>query len=293
MGCLNSEGQFAHWFGNIHFSGPCNRKCYFCIGQHMMGLDALNNLDEWPLKNLEKFIEICLNKDIYEVNVTGTNTDPSLYQHLYKLRQELQSYIPSLVFGIRTNGVANHQELDLFDKISISFPSFNALLYRKIMGGDPPNLEELFCSDELYLNKDNVKINIILGPEIFLLQEGWPDLFLTLPKLGRMGIRKINLREPYGQPHIGDPLEKNSYGWKQTGKRYGMPSYEHQEFPLLEVLYWDVHYVEVESVNLYANGVISETYPITKGYDAKWGKVEGQEHFVKSGRVREQWISSK
>lgn len=45
--------------------------------------------------------------------------------------------------------------------------------------------------------------------------------------------------------------------------------------------------------NLYANGVISETYPITKGHDPVEGKVEDQGHFQKSGRVRDQWLNHK
>ena len=50
----------------------------------------------------------------------------------------------------------------------------------------------------------------------------------------------------------------------------------------------DVHYVEVESVNLYANGRVSITYPITKGYDPS-GVVFPQFTFP-GGRVHEQWL---
>lgn len=76
MGCLNSDGSFSHWFGNIHLSGPCNRKCYFCIGQHMMALDGENNLDTWPLKNIDGFVvtrclEILGHKFGYTVNSKG------------------------------------------------------------------------------------------------------------------------------------------------------------------------------------------------------------------------------
>ena len=59
MGCLNADSGFSHWFGNIHLSGPCNRACYFCIGQHMMALDPFNNLDEWPLVGLDDFVRKC------------------------------------------------------------------------------------------------------------------------------------------------------------------------------------------------------------------------------------------
>lgn len=65
----------------------------------------------------------------------------------------------------------------------------------------------------------------------------------------------------------------------------GMPSYNYRG---MSVTYWDVHYVEVESVNLYANGSVSITYPITKGYDPS-GLVLDQSHFP-GGRIHEQWL---
>jgi hypothetical protein len=70
MGCLNDEGQFSHWFGNIHLSGPCNRSCYFCIGQHMMGLDQENSLKRIPT-NIGKFLREC--RDVHYVEVESVN----------------------------------------------------------------------------------------------------------------------------------------------------------------------------------------------------------------------------
>lgn len=61
----------------------------------------------------------------------------------------------------------------------------------------------------------------------------------------------------------------------------------------MEIAYWDVHYVEVESVNLYANGVVSEDYPVTRGHDPIYGNVKDQGNYLKSGRQQEQWLSAK
>jgi len=276
MGCLNSEGQFSHWFGNIHLSGPCNRSCYFCIGQHMMALDSLNVLDTWPLPGIDDFIAKCLLKDVSEVNLTGSNTDPLLYEHLPELKSHLKRYIPHLTFGLRTNGVLaiQHPELwSLFDKGSISFPSFRSDVYTKMMGpGQIPDLAQILKKSSWM-----PKINIVLGPE------NLPHLAETISLLSDLGVQKINVREPYGQPHIGDPLTS----FPQDSTRFGMPVYKIHG---VDVIYWDVHYVEVESVNLYANGRVSLTYPVTKGH-APTGKVEDQSHFPKSGRVRSQWLT--
>lgn len=280
MGCLNSEGQFSHWFSNIHLSGPCNRACYFCIGQHMMELDPLNNLDTWPLKNIDEFLDCCLDRNITEVNLTGTNTDPLLYKHIPELKEYLQYSIPSLKLGIRTNGEFFHcpggkERLSLFDKISVSITSLDPRLYKATMGvGNPPDIKEIVNT----FNNIPIKVNIVLCPETVN-----DDLLDTIDKLNILGIKRINLREPYGQPHIGDPLENSNI--LKDDSLFGMPCYN---FKGTTITYWDVHYVEVESVNLYANGNVSITYPITKGYSPN-GIVEGQEHFKKSGRIRKQW----
>lgn len=279
MGCLNSEGQFKHWFGNIHLSGPCNRACYFCIGQHMMALDPLNTLDKWPLDGFGAFISECRAKGVKEVNVTGSNTDPMLYRHTIELTQELRDLIPGCVIGIRTNGAAtftNPIAWRCYDKASVSITSLNPDIYRATMGnGEPPDVRKLMSLKPSMA----LKVNVVLCPES--LRE--KDLFETLTDLARFGIQKVNLREPYGQPRIGCPIHESPIGY-----RFGMPVFDWNG---MEVTYWDVHYVEVESVNLYANGIVSTTYPVTRGHHPS-GEVIGQESWLKSGRVRKQWLSA-
>lgn len=278
MGCLNSHGQFSHWFGNIHLSGPCNRSCYFCIGQHMMALDPYNNLKTWPLTNIDKFIIKCNEHRVREINLTGSNTDPLLYEHTEDLANYLKLCIPDAKLGVRTNGADAQFKmgtLGLFDNISISITSFDKGIYERTMGrGTPPNPKLL---RELTRHK-KLKVNVVLCPEIL---NG--DLIETLDVLSNAGVETVNLREPYGQPNIGDPFKLLG----PSGFRHGMPCHRILN---MDVTYWDVHYVEVESVNLYANGVVSETYPITKGHDPVDGKIEDQSNFTKSGRVREQWV---
>jgi len=279
MGCLNHGQGFSHWFGNIHFSGPCNRACYFCIGQHMMALDALNNLDKWPLEGIDEFIVECQKHGVREINVTGSDTDPLLYKHMAKLKEYLKQHIPDLIFGLRTNGaliVSKPEVWALFDKASITIQSLDPTIYKKMMGkGSVPDLEKI-----LYMKgPDRVKINIVLGPEN--TENG--DVFETVMGLSRLGYKTVNLREPYGQARIGNPFE----GYLQpTGYRLGMPYYNYRS---VDVTYWDVHFVEVESVNLYASGRISVEYPISKGH-APTGVVLSQDNWT-HGRHVEQWTN--
>jgi hypothetical protein len=273
MGCLNSGQGFRHWFGNIHLSGPCSRSCYFCIGQHMLAVDKFNVLDTWPLPGWDGFLEECEKHPIETVYVTGTNTDPLLYRHLHWLTLAIRAagYSP----GIRTNGIGWTREVGTwFDKGSLTVCSLDEAVNRRMMGGPPPKVEQVLR------DMPDLKINIVLGPE------NCEDVLNTLRRLAMIGIKRANLREPYGQPHVGDPLAERAkeYGI-QPDMTLGMPTYQCYG---MRVTYWDVHYVEVESVNLYANGHTSVEYPITRGVDFDRGEVLPQEHFP-GGRVQEQW----
>lgn len=240
----------------------------------MMTLDRFNSLDNWPLRGLTEFIQECQKRKIKEVNLTGTNTDPLLFQHHNSLEKTLIKAIPGVKLGIRTNGaliLSKPEVWKLYDKASITFPSFNKDIYTKQMGkGSVPDLERILSLD----GPKSIKINIVLGEEL-------TDLEDTLNRLSDLNIQKVNLREPYGQPHIGNPLKD----LMPVRRVYGMPLYIWKG---MEVLYWDVHYVHVESVNLYANGRISIEYPITKGHD-KTGTVHEQWHWKTKGRHVEQW----
>lgn len=277
MGCLNDRDN-DHWFANIHLSGPCNRSCYFCIGQHMMALDPLNTLDTFPLPGWRDFLVECIERDISNVYLTGSNTDPSLYRHMAKLVYLIRSEINPDILGIRTNGISNQQHLRLFDHVSISVTSLDPEIYQATMGcGTPPNIKTLLVD----IGPENLGVNIVLCPET--LHE---DLARTLRRLLLMGVRRVNLREPYGQPRIGNPIPKIAPRKIPANELYGNPQYV---FGDMIVTYRDVHYTNVSSVNLYANGVVSIDYPVTKGH-AVTGVVLDQTHFTQ-GRQRPQWLT--
>ena len=275
MSCLNSNEKFEHWFGNIHLIGPCNRACYFCIGQHMMDLDTYDVLKTWPLPNIDEFTTQLRKRPVKEICLTGSNTDPLLYHFHKQLTAYLRKEFPNTDLAIRTNGDAYTKEVfSLYDKASLSICSFNESIYKKMMGrGKPPDIIRIITENPNL----NLKVNVVLGPENIGM-----DLMKTLTYLSLLGIKRVNLREPYGQPHIGDPLTHLPIH-KEV---FGMPCHLVGD---TEVTYWDVHFVEVESVNLYASGRVSETYPVTLGHSVK-GEVHDQGFFPESGRVRKQWV---
>jgi len=248
----------------------------------MMALDSYNNLDKWPLAGIDRFVTLCKEYGVEDVNVTGSNTDPLLYRHTEKLVGWLRLVWDDVKIGIRTNGavppdVSKHT-WSLYDKGSISLTSLDPRIYAATMGnGYPPDIPGI-----LQVAPFIPKVNIVLCPAAV---EG-RDLLITLNRLREMGIEEVHLREPYGQPHIGNPM--SVAGFDRTGTLFGMPVYK---CGTVDVVYWDVHYVKIGSINLYANGKTNLTYPITKGHCPQTGSVKPQSSFMYSGRVREQWLN--
>lgn len=146
------------------------------------------------------------------------------------------------------------------------------------MGRGKPPIDNL---EEILNEKRDVKVNIVLCPEILP-----DDLFITIDKLISIGITKFNIRQPYGQPNISNPFWYMD-GFASIGHIFNNPIYLYKG---AKIVLWDVHYTHVESVNLYANGVVSETYPVTKGHHPN-GTVLGQENWKKSGRQFKQWLT--
>lgn len=284
MGCLNAGQGFEHWFANIHLSGPCNRSCYFCIGQWMPGQDSQNNLDTVDLRGYDWFVRECRERGIEEVNITGSNTDPLMHSDLSSLCAKLRRSGFKRI-GIRTNGVLLEKMRHVLwcvQKASISVTSLDPKLYRETMGsGEPPNVREIaqMCSDRGV----ELKANVVLCPETV----DSCDIYSTIRGLVGAGFRKINLREPYGQRHVGNPIA--AIGVEPESRVHGMPRYVFDEGDeRVEVVYWDVHYVEVESVNLYADGHVSVLYPVSLGHSTTLGEVHPQGEFGR-GRQRPQW----
>ena len=284
MGCLNHNIPFSHWYANIHFSGKCNRNCYFCIGQFMEDLDSENNLNLKNLTNIDKFIEECKKKNITEIALTGTNTDPLLYKHISYLKQYLQNKMEVKKFRVTTNGVKILNNLNdwlCFDSASISFASFNKDINYKMMGGDVIDIEKIYN-----VTPFDFKINIVLSS-----YNCNDDLIETIQKLNKIGIKKINLREPYGQPNMQNVLyqlfDKHNIVWDTEKSILGNKI---ANINGTQVCYWDVHYTEVQSINLYASGRISYDYCITLGHSDN-GKVYNQNEFLSEGRKFPQWVN--
>ncbi len=239
-------------FANLLFSGPCNARCPFCIGKQVDPRLNVNNLDVYPPRNLERFIQVIDEHGIRQVVFTGTTTDPQRYRHEARLLAYLRQRLPvETRFSLHTNGRLALRKLDVlnqYDRVCISLPSFNPETYARMMGVQrPPDLPAIVRLATL-----PVKVSCVVN------QHNAPEIREFLERCGETGIRRVVLRKLYGDTRPWEaliPLE--TLGLSRQGAYRGNPVYDYQG---VEVTLWDFERSESTSINLFSSGLISTAY---------------------------------
>lgn len=236
-------------FANILFSGRCNLRCPYCIG-HNQKLQAMpDNLQTFPLKGLEHFVEQLQEHGIMQISLTGTNTDPQLYGYEWELMAYLRKCIPGVKIALHTNGLLALRKIEIFnhyDRVTISLPSFQPETYRQLTGGS----QVLDLAAIVGVAKIPLKISTILT------EHNINEIPQMISRCRDLGISRIVLRRQYG----------DTRDWllfpKQKPARFfgGNPVYE---LDGTEVTIWDFSRSTVGCVNLFSDGTISGEYQLT------------------------------
>ncbi len=239
-------------FANLLFAGPCSARCYFCIGKQVAPELSPNNLEAFPPRGLDRFSDLIWEYHISQVVFTGTTTDPQLYRHEARLLEWLRQRLPpGTQFSLHTNGRQARRKMEIlnqYDRAAISFPSFNPLVYRQMMGmPDPPDLEAL-------LQRAAIPIKISRVVEQHNLSETGDFLF----HCQEIGVKRLVLRKLYGDSRPWNSLlDPVASGLSLRSTYRGNPVYDFQG---MEVTLWDFGQTESTSLNLFANGEISPHY---------------------------------
>ena len=234
-------------FANILFAGPCNARCPFCIGQQIDPRLSVNNLTEFPPRNLDPFIDLIIQHGIRQVVFTGTTTDPQLYRHEARLLDLLHSRLPSETqYALHTNARLALKKLDtfnLYERVCISLPTFNAETYVKMMGvRGVPDLAAL-------LDRARVPIKI----SCLINEHNFTEIPDFVARCQHLGIKRLVLRQLYGKRDAWPVID----GLTPRGEYRGSQVYDYHG---LEITFWDFDHNESTSLNLFSSGVISDTY---------------------------------
>jgi MoaA/NifB/PqqE/SkfB family radical SAM enzyme len=263
-------------FANILFSGgskyPCNARCPYCIGGQIDPRLNADNLNLYPPRHLDRFIELVDRHAVRQVVFTGTNTDPQLYRHEQRLIAHLRGVLPGVQLSLHTNGRLALKKMDtfnLYDRVSISLPSFHPLTYRKMMGvPHQPDLAEI-----LRHVRAPVKISCLVTDD----NAAGTGAFLQGCRA--LGIHRVVLRKLYGERRSWRQLlPQRELSLVRRGTFRGNPVYD---LDGMEVTLWDFARAQAVSINLFSSGVISTEYLL-----ARPGIVTGLSAFTFSS-----WVS--
>jgi len=237
-------------FANLLFSGSCNARCPDCIGKQIDPRRAPPNLDEYPPRGFGHFLDLIREHNIREVVLTGANTDPLLYRPLARLLDDLRAGLPAGTrLGLHSNGRLAMARIDLirrFDKLCLSVPSFDPVIYRAAMGVEGvPDVGEIMDQSGLPVKLSCLvtEINRVEVPEY-------------LQRCHQLGVRRVVLRKRFGERRDWSELLPGCWEDPQE-ERFGNPVYERQG---VQVTQWDFERAQIRSLNLFSSGEISAEY---------------------------------
>lgn len=258
-------------FANINLQGPCNLKCYFCIGCDFKSKIDANYLNthftEW--KNLDEYLMMLKRDGINKVYLTGQNTDPLLYEYLDELIEYLE--MEGFTVGIRTNGLLTDYRLKSINKlngtISFSIHSLNPDTNELITGSRMiPNFKEL---DELI--KVPYRISIVVNRYNILEIEDMIMEFSKLKNLRYIQLRGIATDNNYDiyKDDIMLFNKLSEYFSKKYPKKREYYTSKIYNIGNVEVSMWKTIDTTINSYNYFTDGVISDNYFIVEGYDRR------------------------
>jgi len=236
-------------FANILFAGPCNLRCPYCIGRQLDPALNQNNLNTFPLQNIDRFVYLLQQNNTAEIAFTGTTTDPQLYRHEARLLARLREQLPQARFSLHTNGQLALRKIDVFNRynrVSLSLPSFNSDTYRKMTGHQRlPNLPEIMRQAEV-----PIKISCVIN------NHNANEVAEFLERCHSLGVKRVVFRQLYGDTREWNILQH----LPQITTYHNNPVYNYHG---IEVTMWNFHQTRSRALNLFSNGLISPHYLLT------------------------------
>ncbi|MBN2381959.1 radical SAM protein [bacterium] len=235
-------------FASILLSGSCNLRCPDCIGRSN-GFDGLpSNVSEFPLRGLDRFIDLLTRHKINQISLTGTNTEPQLYRYEPELLTLLRSSLPGVRVSLHTNGTMALRKSAIFnayDRVTVSLPSFRPETYARMTGSTVmPDWSSIFKM-----------ATVPLKVSVLITDDNRDELDQIMERCQAEGIRRLVFRQLYGASNKIDPL----YGKRPVRYFGGNPVYRCGN---MEITVWDFRRTRLSCFNLFSDGRISAEYTL-------------------------------
>ncbi len=237
-------------FANILFAGPCNQCCPYCIGQQVDPALNRNNLNEFPLRNLDFFVTLLRQHRVRQIVLTGTTTDPQIYRHEARLIRWLREKVPGVRISLHTNGQLALKKMDafnLYDQATVSFPSFDPDTFQRMTGARRmPDLAAIVQTARI-----PVKVSCLID------EHNATQIDEFLARCRAIGVRRLVFRQLYG----------DSRQWNILSTLTPVAFYRNNpiyDYHSVEVTCWNFDRATSSSLNLFSDGSISTEYLLTK-----------------------------
>jgi MoaA/NifB/PqqE/SkfB family radical SAM enzyme len=232
-------------YASVLFSGKCNARCSTCIGNHPEYLGTPQNLHSQQLRGLEEFLEKVSSENIRYISLSGVNADPQEYQFEMELIDKLRREAPQATLSLHTNGrlaLQKSKEFNLYDRATLSFPSFNSETYRKVMG-----VKSLDLSEILKRSRIPIKLSMLLTE----YNQGEIEDYAKDAK--KLGINRIAVRKLVGREDEFKILE----GVQPIKIIFENPVYQING---VEVTVWDYTRSNVRGLYLFPDGSLRDSF---------------------------------
>lgn len=233
-------------FANIVLSGPCNLRCPDCVGRLAPGASRADTLGLFPLPGQDAFLAALVRDGVREVSLTGLDTDPLLYRHPGALTSVLRRTVPAVRISLHSNGlpaVANPERLALYDRATISIPSFERATYAAMTGGGRlPDFDGLLASAPI-----PIKVSVLVT------ERNAGEVPRILARCRGAGVRRIVLRRRLGGRWPGPMLP----GLAPRRFWGGNPVFD---LDGLEVTLWEFETTDLDCVSLFPDGSVRGGY---------------------------------
>jgi MoaA/NifB/PqqE/SkfB family radical SAM enzyme len=259
-------------FANINLLGNCNADCYFCLGKDIeCELEGKNQLNTppWEWKNFTKFLDLCEDKGIEKLYITGQTADGLQLplNFLTGLVGGLQFY--GFKVGVRTNGylaVQKMKSIQLMNGgIGYSIHSLDRETNHKIMGRyDMPDWDVIIPQ-----SGPNVRISIVVNRYNIDEIENIVKYCSKFPNVRYIQLRRISTDTRLEE--LADDIILYEQFYKKFREEHGEPFGEFflaQQYMWhgKEVNFWRTVETSCNSINYFTDGTISDEYFIVEGY---------------------------
>jgi len=232
-------------YASILFSGKCNARCPTCIGNYPEYLGTPQNLGVQELKGLEAFLKKVSDEDVRYISLSGVNADPQQYQFELELIDRLRKEAPQATLSLHTNGrlaLEKSREFNLYDRATLSFPSFNDETYRKVMGVKSIDIQEV-------LRRARIPIKF----SMLLTEHNQGEIEDYVKQIKELGINRMAIRKLVGR----EDEFKVFNGMNPKKQIFGNPVYEING---VELTVWDYTKSTVNGLYLFPDGSLRDSF---------------------------------